>query len=150
MSKQAELASKKKAAKAKKATKKTTPKIEEPKGLSALAKEPEQEVVEDQDQKEGMAAQLKKHRANYEVTASYTNRLSMDNGDDVAKMLRSASPETVMAAAEVLCGLEIGSLATKYSHLNKGQKRMNSGNRIRAMFRKEEITTDEIKAALAA
>lgn len=96
-----------------------------------------------------MAAQLRKHRAKYQTTST-NDRLSLDNGDDVATLLRGATPEQVVAAAEVLLGLPTGELAAKYAKLNNGQRRMNAGNRIRGAIKRGDKTAAEAKAALAA
>ncbi len=95
-----------------------------------------------------MTAQLQKHRGKYEACVSYTNRLSLNNGDEVATLLQGATPEAVVTAAEILCGFKTGELTEKYAHLNKGQKRMNAGNRIRSAVKKGTATTDQLVAAL--
>ena len=65
-------------------------------------------------------------------------------------MLAGAEPLAVIWAAERLLGLESGELATKYAHLNPGQKRMNAGNRIRAAIKRGDATIDDLKKAWAA
>jgi hypothetical protein len=100
--------------------------------------------------KRSMSEQLKLHKAGYETYQGPTGNLSMDNGDPVALALRGASPEAVMVAAEKLKGLEPGTLATRYIDRNPGAKRMNSGNQIRALVKKGEITAAAVTKAIKA
>lgn len=95
-----------------------------------------------------MSSTLNRYRETYEDTAAYSGRLSKHNGDDVAKLLAGATPEAVIAAAEVLLGLEVGELETRYANLNPGQRRMNAGNRIRACIKRGDKTADELAAAI--
>ena len=99
--------------------------------------------------KRSKAQQLAAYKAGYETYQTTTGNLSMDNGDDVALILRGASPEVVMRAAEKLKGLEPGTLATRYADRNPGAKRMNSGNIIRA-FVKREGTVKQVREAIKA
>ena len=96
-----------------------------------------------------MAAQMAKHRTKYQDCVSYTNRISLNNGDEVAQLLQGATPEAVMRAAEILGGFPEGELVAKYAHLNKGQQRMNAGNRIRSAVKKGTKTVDQVAAAMA-
>lgn len=107
-------------------------------------------ATQEDDKPKTMSSQLQAARLRYEPCVSYSNRLSLHNGDDVASLLQGATPEAVMGAAEVLLGLKEGELVTRYAHLNPGQRRMNSGNRIRAAFKNERITLDQIQTAIAA
>ena len=100
--------------------------------------------------KPNMAEQLKEARKRYTVSKSAKGTTSAHNGDDVATLLAECSPEDVCSTAEKLAGMEPGELATKYSHLNPGQVRMTSGNRIRAMVKKEIVTVDDVAKTLAA
>jgi hypothetical protein len=100
--------------------------------------------------KRSKSEQLKQYKAGYETYQGPNGNLSMDNGDDVAQVLRGASPEAVMAAAEKLKGLEPGTLATRYADRNNGAKRMNSGNIIRALVRRGDKTAKEVAAAIKA
>jgi len=97
-----------------------------------------------------MTDQLREARKRYTVSKSSKGTASAHNGDDVATLLAGSSPEDVCAVAEKLAGFAAGELATKYGHLNPGQVRMTSGNRIRAMVRKEIVTVDDVAAILAA
>lgn len=97
--------------------------------------------------KRSKAAQLAKYKVGYETYQQSSGNLSMDNGDDVALILRGAAPEVVMRAAEKLKGLEPGTLATRYADRNPGAKRMNSGNIIRAFVRREG-TVEQVRKAI--
>lgn len=94
-----------------------------------------------------MAEQLRKHRDGYETTST-NDRLSCDNGDDVATMLRGLTPLAIVKAAEILCGMKEGELQERYAKLNNGQRRMNAGNRIRGLIKKGKKSVDEVKSAL--
>ncbi len=109
---------------------------------TTVADEPEAKVAPT------MSAQMRKHRDKYQDTVSYNNRLSKNNGDKVAQLLAGATPEAVVAAAEQLCGFKEGELLAKYAHLNNGQRRMNSGNRIRSAVKKGTVTVDQVAKAL--
>ncbi len=98
--------------------------------------------------KRDMSSTLNKYRETYEDTAAYSGRLSKHNGDDVAKLLAGATPEAVMAAAEVLLSLEEGELVAKYAKLNPGQRRMNAGNRIRAAIKRGDTEVEQLAKAL--
>ena len=100
--------------------------------------------------KRSKSEQLKQYKAGYETYQGPNGNLSMDNGDDVAQVLRGASPEAVMAAAEKLKGLEPGTLATRYANRNPGAKRMNSGNIIRGLVKRGDKTPKQVAAAIKA
>lgn len=100
--------------------------------------------------KPNMTEQLKEARKRYTVSKSANGTTSAHNGDDLATLLAGCSPEDVCATAEQLAELKPGELSTKYGHLNPGQVRMCSGNRIRAMVKKESVTVDDVAKTLAA
>lgn len=118
--------------------------------IAAWLEAAEQDDDENEDGSRKMASTLNRYRAGYTDTVSCSSRLSKNNGDDVAVMLAGAEPLAVIWAAERLLGLESGELATKYAHLNPGQKRMNAGNRIRAAIKRGDATIDDLKKAWAA
>lgn len=93
--------------------------------------------------------QLRKYKAKYQTYQLGNGNLSMDNGDEVALLLRGASPEAVMVAAEKLKGLEPGTLATRYVNRNPGAKRMNAGNIVRGCVRRD-TTIAQVREALIA
>jgi hypothetical protein len=97
--------------------------------------------------KRSKSEQLRQYKANYETYQLADGNLSMDNGDDVALILRGASPEAVMGAAEKLKGLEPGTLAKRYADRNPGAKRMNAGNIIRGCVRRD-TTIEQVRAAI--
>lgn len=100
--------------------------------------------------KPSMTDQLKEARKRYTVSKSSKGSTSAHNGDDLATLLAGCSPEDVCATAEKLAELKAGELVKKYGHLNPGQIRMCSGNRIRAMVKKETVTVDDVASVLAA
>jgi len=103
-------------------------------------------LIADDNRGRGMSATLLRYRTGYQDTVSSTNRPSLHNGDEVAVFLAGATPEFVMAAADKLLGLGDGFCAERYSGLNPGQQRMNSGNRIRMAAKRGDITIAQITA----
>lgn len=95
-----------------------------------------------------MAQQLQSHRANYVKTLGVNNKGSMDNDDQTARQLRAMDPDVVVTLAEVVTGQPTGSLTTAYANLNRGQRRMNAGNRIRNAIKRGDITMADVKAAM--
>lgn len=93
-----------------------------------------------------MAEQLRQARVRYVKTKRPSGAGSMDNGDTIAKNLRDFEPGEVMTIADRVCEESAGFHATKYDGLNPGQKRMNSGNKIRSRWMKawKENNKDEI------
>ena len=82
-----------------------------------------------------MAAALRKARVRYTKTKRPLGSASADCGDMLARSLRELEPEEVCAMADKVLGEASGTHLLKYGHLNMGQKRMNSGNRIRAFLK---------------
>lgn len=107
------------------------------------------EAVEAEAKPRSKSEQLAKYKERY-VPYETATGVSMDNGDDIAMILRGASPEVVMRAAEKLKQLEPGALATKYADRNPGAKRMNAGNIIRGFERRGDATVAEIKKVIKA
>jgi hypothetical protein len=100
--------------------------------------------------KRSKSEQMKRYKGGYETYQGPSGNLSMDNGDPIALILRGASPEAVMAAAEKLKGLEPGTLATRYIDRNNGAKRMNSGNVIRGCVKRGDVTIAAVTKAIKA
>jgi hypothetical protein len=98
--------------------------------------------------KNAMSNHLRKYRANYQPTLGVANRGSLDNGDEVATALRTLEPKQVAAIAELALGLKKGELVKKYGHLNPGQVRMNSGNKIRNAVKRGDLSVAQVKAAI--
>ena len=101
-------------------------------------------------EKPSMTDQLREARKRYTASKSSKGSTSAHNGDELATLLAGCSPEEVCTTAEKLAELKKGELVNKYGHLNPGQVRMCSGNRIRAMVKKEAVTVDDVAKTLAA
>lgn len=93
-----------------------------------------------------MAEQLRRARVRYVKTKRPSGAGSMDSGDTIAENLRDFEPGEVMTIADRVCEESAGFHAAKYDGLNPGQKRMNSGNKIRSRWMKawRENNKDEI------
>ncbi len=120
-------------------------KAKQPELQEKAAEAPKTEV--DGTPKRSKSEQLRLYKAKYETYQAANGNLSMDNGDEVALVLRGASPEAVMAAAEKLKGLESGTLTARYANRNQGAKRMNAGNIIRGCVRRD-TTLEQVVAAI--
>lgn len=94
-----------------------------------------------------MASTLNKYKPRYAESIAASGAKSQNNGDDLAAFLSALTPEAVCQLAEKVLGLESGFLVQKYSGLNPGQQRMNSGNRIRAAIKRGDLTTEEVRKA---
>jgi len=116
----------------------------------AKAKRTNKKVKQAKTDKPSMTDQLKEARTRYTVSKSSKGSTSAHNGDDLATLLAGCSPEDVCTTAEQLANLKAGELMKKYGHLNPGQVRMCSGNRIRALVKKEIVTVDDVAKTLAA
>lgn len=97
-----------------------------------------------------MSEQLKAARVRYTKTRRPSGAASADNADVIARALRDYEPLEVCEIADKVFRLPLGSHESKYSGLNPGQKRMNSGNRIRGIWRKLWTTDDKIEIARVA
>lgn len=97
--------------------------------------------------KRSKSEQLRLYKSQYETYQAPNGSLSMDNGDEIALILRGSSPEAVMGAAEKLKGLQPGTLTTRYADRNPGAKRMNAGNIIRGCVRRD-TTVAQVKTAI--
>lgn len=94
-----------------------------------------------------MAKTLSEARPRYTKTHRPDGTPSADCADAIARELREYEPMDVCTLADRVCGLAHGTCLSKYGHLNNGQIRMNSGNRIRAYWKRinEEGNESEIK-----
>jgi hypothetical protein len=101
----------------------------------------------DEAEAKSMSKTLEKYRVAYEPSISASGRKSLNNGDDLAHFLSGMDPLNVITLAEVALGLEHGTLLDKYRHLNRGQQRMNAGNRIRAAIKRGDITYKDVEKA---
>lgn len=96
------------------------------------------------------SAQLRKYRASYQAYQQKSGEISLDNGDDVASLLRGCSVEDVMALADKVKAYPDGWHQQRYAKVNKGSKRMNAGNVIRGAHRRGEETVTSLKRHLRA
>ena len=102
------------------------------------------------DEEKSLSNTMKKYRKKYTKTTTYNGLPTVNNGDDVAEALAKLAPNEVVDLAERVLGLSDGELWEKYSHLNPGQQRMCSGNRIRAAVKKGTITAKDVTKAVGA
>jgi hypothetical protein len=86
-----------------------------------------------------MAKALREARVRYVKTKRPEGTSSADCGDKLARTLRDLEPLEVAALADKVLGEAAGYHAGKYGHLNPGQIRMNSGNRIRAFLKTADL-----------
>lgn len=86
-----------------------------------------------------MAKALREARVRYVKTKRPEGTTSADCGDSLARTLRDLEPLEVAALADKVLGEAAGYHAGKYGHLNPGQIRMNSGNRIRAFLKTADV-----------
>jgi hypothetical protein len=110
----------------------------------------EDDVIAEESDGCKMAEQLKAARVRYAKTKRPSGAASADNADAIAKALRDFEPLEVCEIADKVFKLPLGSHEAKYSKLNPGQKRMNSGNRIRAYWRKLWTADDKLEIARVA
>lgn len=120
-------------------------KAKQPELQEKAAEAPKTEV--DGTPKRSKSEQLRLYKAGYTTYQAPNGNLSMDNGDEVALVLRGTSPEATMAAAEKLKGLEPGTLTARYANRNQGAKRMNAGNIIRGCVRRD-TTLQQVRDAI--
>lgn len=109
----------------------------------------EEDGGEEEEDEGKMAQTLRKYRQGYVKTASYNGNHSLDNGDEVAELLRGMSPQEVCALADKAFGQPEFHHWEKYQSLNVGSRRMNAGNRIRAAVKRGDLTIEDLKAAVA-
>lgn len=87
---------------------------------------------------EGGDAKVKINRDRYTPTKTATGVKSLNNGDEVAKILDGLIIDELFNIGKEMLGEDF---APKYSKLNIGMQRMNMGNRLRAKVR--TIDADE-------
>lgn len=105
--------------------------------------EPVEEEKKSSGEKSNVAQAVKPYRPLYEKVVASSGRKSLDNGDEVAQLLRGLTlPEVYEIVAEHL-EMEVKDLGKRYEHLNPGQQRMNLGNKLRGHFRKLEKDSEE-------
>lgn len=69
----------------------------------------------------------------YKEVVAKSGRKSLDNGDEIAKLLRGKSLEDAYAFTAKKLDVSERSLKEKYGKLNEGMQRMNLGNRLRGL-----------------
>lgn len=97
-----------------------------------------------------MAEALRNARIRYAKTKRPGGAASADCADVIAKALRDLEPMEVASLADKVLATPDGFHAAKYATLNKGQVRMNSGNRVRAAYKNalEDGNSDEVSRIL--
>lgn len=91
-----------------------------------------------------MSQTLRKYRVTYVKAVSYSKGATLDNGDQLATALRGLTPADACALADAVLEVPAGTHAERYASLNVGQKRMNSGNRVRAAIKKGTVTIEQV------
>lgn len=110
-----------------------------------LDSQEEEDEGEESEEDGKMSGTLKKYRPLYAKTTSYNGNHSLDNGDEVAALMRGMSPQEVCALADKVFDQPAFTHWEKYQSLNPGSRRMNAGNRIRAAYRREDITLEQLQ-----
>ena len=105
-------------------------------------------ALDEQDESTGMAKTLANYRERYVVSISASGRKSKACGDEVSQLLEGLSHLQVAQVADCVMGESTGFHYAKYEHLNNGQIRMNSGNRVRAAIKRGDATTEDLEAIL--
>lgn len=105
--------------------------------IAAEDEEPEEEG------ESKMSGTLAKYRPRYVPTVAASGKKSLHTGDAVSLALEYRDWEEVMKICADLLELDLSELLMKYAHLNKGARRMNCGNRIRAAYKKGEAKVVE-------
>ena len=91
---------------------------------------------------------LAKYRGGYANARSASGSKSKICGDELSRTLEGLDANQVMSIAELVLGLAKNELVRKYEKLNEGQKRMNSGNRLRNAVKKGKISIEQIQSAM--
>lgn len=95
--------------------------------------------TDDETSKQSLAKTIAKYRDGYVPTIAAGGKKSLSNGDDLALFMAGMEPAQVCQLADQLLAVPSGFHAAKYSHLNRGQQRMNAGNRIRAAAKRGDV-----------
>lgn len=99
----------------------------------------EDDCEDDESAASKMAETLNKYRTRYVPTLSAKGKKSLCNGDPLALLLSGLDLPALFAMA---ASVGLVDCEERYQSLNPGQKRMNVGNRLRAMVRKGAATID--------
>jgi hypothetical protein len=113
--------------------------------------DPETDPEEGEKHHSEMSSALNKARRQYDTYVRPTGKKSVDNGDEVAALLRSAKDmqEACKIAADILSKAtediwDAIELLQRYSHLNPGHQRMCIGNLVRGKVKKFGVNLAEI------
>lgn len=119
--------------------------------LSMMETRQEEDNEDDAEEEETgkMSETLSKYRAVYAKTTSYNGNHSLDNGDEVAALLRGMSPSDTCALADKVMGEAEFHHWEKWQHLNPGSRRMNAGNRIRGAVKRGDLTIEQLQDLVA-
>ncbi len=120
-----------------------------PEGEPGDAEGGEEEVGEEEAHSK-MAEALRRARVHYTKALRPDGTPTAHCGDLIAKVLLESDPLEVCSFADSICDEHPGYHAQRYEALNNGQKRMNSGNKIRAAWRKAVELNDETTMKLIA
>ena len=119
--------------------------------LTEIETQKEKELEERTRIAKEMTATLNKHKPKYVVSKTAAGKRSMNNGDELAQAMSKLDHTQVAAVAQILLNCEplwVGDGSGKYDHLNNGQIRMNSGNRIRAAVKRGDISQEDAIAVV--
>jgi len=96
-----------------------------------------------------MSKQLAAARVRYVDDRRPKGTKTQHNADSVARALNPLEPLEVARVAMTVIE-DCPDLVAKYAHLNPGQIRMNSGNRIRSAWKNGDIDEAQLEAAIVA
>lgn len=102
-----------------------------------------EEDSSNEDNEHRMATKLKKYKEGY-VHQDKT----FHNGDPLAFALHGHDLYEVAKVGENVLEVPASELIARYEHLNPGQQRMNIGNRIRAVIKKDPELIDKVYAVV--
>lgn len=106
--------------------------------------QPDQIEPVDDEISSAMAKVLTKYRHKYVTSVSASGRKSKACGDALSQALEGLDHKAVARLADRVFGLVEGGHEDKYAHLNNGQVRMNSGNRIRAAIKRGDVELADV------
>ena len=115
--------------------------------LLQQAEDEQEDDAEDEDEEAGnkMSETIQKYREAYTKVVSYSGNNSLDNGDEVAEILRGMSPDETCALADKVMDVAPMTHAERWQHLNAGSRRMNAGNRIRGAVKRGDVTAQQLR-----
>lgn len=91
-----------------------------------------------------MGQHIAKYRDRYQLSIAASGAKSLNNGDELAKFLEMKTGKEVCELADQHTPIKDGQTHwERYERLNEGQKRMNSGNKLRAAAKKGLIVVTE-------